>query len=992
MKYRFTHIETADGLANNVINDILQDSKGYMWLATNNGLQRYDGNRFLDYHFDLSNQRSLPSDIVAKLIEDEKGNIWVACNTGVAIINQFRQRPTRVPIETKARDLQMEVTQLFEDSKKNIWLACRPYGLFCYDKSTQKFIEAKTMLPSFNWPIRYIAEEKASGNFWFGCDSGLAYYDVKQKTIYNYNNNPINHPLLKDSKLYGVTITGLYISRGNLLMFNTFWTEYPTTTNIHYENYEYNLNTQALQSYKTPVATNHAYFDDKHGNTWVFADGLFAEKKNKDFLPVYSRKDDPYGIKARSFYCIYEDEQHNYWVGTENGLYIFNREKERINRGMVTDHDRNPVESEITDFMELPDGRIWLSTWGSGIYEFDKNFQQQKQYTFLNEPDKLVLMIWSMLRAKSGTVWIGCQAGRIMTYNPATQTFTKMAPKALDMLTVRTIAEDQQGNIWFGTQHGYIIKFNSAKNKFIRFSSLAKKDLFGNIHQLYVDKQNNLWACTGAMGLLKIEVATGKILERFQYNKNNPASISGIDVNGVISYNDSLMIVASGGLNILNTKNKKFEKITTQDGLPSNTVLSMQRDEAGNIWAGLAGALVKVKWPSKKIEIYGKEDGVLNSSFQLNGMRVLRDGRLVAGTSKDFIYFNPKSLVSNSVPPDVKITGLNVFQNDINIDSVLTMDDKLRLSYEQSFLTIQFSSLTYLDDKYTYYYKLEGLDKDWIRTKNLYASYSHLSGGNYTFYVKCENSEGVSSVNTASLKIYIRPPFWETWWFYFLLAAATAGLLYFIHRQHINRLIDMQKVRSRIARDLHDDMGSTLSTINILSEMAKMKIDRDTLVTKEYLGKISDNSSRMMEAMDDIVWSINPMNDNMQKITARMREYATNLFEAKDIEYTFHVDDAVNQIRLDMEARRDFFLIYKEAINNLVKYSNCKNASVKIEIYEYTLVMKIQDNGVGFDVNSADNGNGLANMQKRAQALNAILNIESKLKAGTKVVLEVKFA
>jgi signal transduction histidine kinase len=148
----------------------------------------------------------------------------------------------------------------------------------------------------------------------------------------------------------------------------------------------------------------------------------------------------------------------------------------------------------------------------------------------------------------------------------------------------------------------------------------------------------------------------------------------------------------------------------------------------------------------------------------------------------------------------------------------------------------------------------------------------------------------------------------------------------------------------------------------------------------------------MMEAMDDIVWSINPMNDNMQKITARMREYATSLLEAKDIAYTFQVDEAINRIKLDMESRRDFFLIFKEAVNNLVKYSKCSHASIKIETYDYSMVLKIQDDGVGFNVDEVDSGNGLSNMQKRAKSLNSKLVIDSQPGVGTKIMLEVIFA
>jgi two-component sensor histidine kinase len=690
-----------------------------------------------------------------------------------------------------------------------------------------------------------------------------------------------------------------------------------------------------------------------------------------------------------------EDSNHNYWLGTESGIFIFNRERERIQRSSAFDTKGNAVETEVDHFVELPNGKIWMGTWGKGIFEYDSQFRPLKQYSFSDAGDIAFSQVWSMLRANDGKIWIGCQTGRIMIYDPATEKFTKLTPEAFDLRTVRTITEDQQSNLWFGTQHGLIIKYDFSTKRFTRYSEpfYPEKQSYGNIYQLYVDRHNNLWACTGGAGLLKVRVSDGRVVERFTHDSNNPHSLSGAGAAAIVEYNDSIMAVGSVGINMLNIKTKKAAHITTGDGLPSNAITCLQKDAFGNVWAGMSAALVKVRWPAKKIEIYGKDDGILSEAFQLNAMQLLKDGRVAAGTSKDFIYFHPRNLQSNQIPPDVKITGLRVFSSQLNTDSILLLEDKMRLSYEQSLVTIEFSSLTYLNDKFTYYYKLEGLDKDWVKaTNNLSATYNYLSGGNYTFLVRCENGDGVPSKNISSLKIYIRPPFWETWWFYFLLASATGGLLYFIHRLRINRLVDMQHVRTRIARDLHDDMGSTLSTINILSEMAKMKIDKDLNVTKDYLTKISDNSSRMMEAMDDIVWSINPMNDNMQKITARMREYATNLFEAKDIDYTFLVDESVKQIKLDMESRRDFFLIFKEAINNLVKYSKCTHAIVKIEIYEYTMVMKIQDDGVGFNVKEADNGNGLSNMQKRAQTLNSILNIESKPNTGTKVVLEVKFA
>ena len=290
-----------------------------------------------------------------------------------------------------------------------------------------------------------------------------------------------------------------------------------------------------------------------------------------------------------------------------------------------------------------------------------------------------------------------------------------------------------------------------------------------------------------------------------------------------------------------------------------------------------------------------------------------------------------------------------------------------------------------------YYYKMEGIDDEWMRVdRYTIANFTLMPPGEYTFKVRCENGDGIPSKNITSFKIQIRPPFWRQEWFIMLVILALAGLIYLAHRMRVRQLMQMEKVRGRIARDLHDDMGSTLSTINILSEMAKMKVQQDTNKTSEYLNKISDNSTRMMEAMDDIVWSINPMNDNMGKITARMREFATGVLEAKDIDFSFRVDEPVLDIKLDMEQRRDFFLLFKEAVNNLAKYSQCRHAKIEIAINGPFLTMKIEDDGIGFDVNNADSGNGLTNMRKRAANIGGDLRINSLPGKGTTVAFRLQ--
>ena len=199
---------------------------------------------------------------------------------------------------------------------------------------------------------------------------------------------------------------------------------------------------------------------------------------------------------------------------------------------------------------------------------------------------------------------------------------------------------------------------------------------------------------------------------------------------------------------------------------------------------------------------------------------------------------------------------------------------------------------------------MEGLHEDWVRADRLSVPFTALAPGHYTFKVKAESLDGLESKNISSLNIFIKPPFWRTKWFIAILLLIVALVAYSMHRLRLNRFFAVEKIRNRVARDLHDDMGSTLSTINILSSMAKAKLNSDAIKTGEYISKISDNSQRMMEAMDDIVWAIKPANDTMQKVVARMREFATNVFEAKEIDLEFKAGEDVNEAKIDMEGRR----------------------------------------------------------------------------------------
>jgi two-component sensor histidine kinase len=564
---------------------------------------------------------------------------------------------------------------------------------------------------------------------------------------------------------------------------------------------------------------------------------------------------------------------------------------------------------------------------------------------------------------------------------------------------ISSMAEDRYGNIWFGTrnhsgQNNILVKWYRNNNSFKKIVLVSKgKFDVSWIYSLLTGHNNDLWIGTMEDGLICLDITTEKITAQFLHDEKNSRSISSNNyITGMTFLNAGSMAIATGtGIDIFDLKKKEFSHTVQTDGLSSGGVYSLINDGENNIWFTSLNGISKISLPDKRIHTYNARDGVTYDNFNEASVKRFSNNTVAFGSTRGFVHFNPGKIKENMAPSDVLITGFRIFNRSLSVDSLFEKGNNIHLNYSQNYITIQFASIrNNMNEEPDYFYMLEGADKDWVKSNSSQeAVYNYLPGGNYTFKVKYISPDGVPSKNITSFSIYIKPPFYQAWWFYLFVVTIVSSVIYFLYRQRINKLLAVEKVRTRVARDLHDDMGSVLSTINILSTMAKTKVVEDPVKTSEYIGKISDNSQRMMEAMDDIVWSIKPANDSMQKITARMREFATGLMEAKDIDLNFEVDEKVNEVKLNMEARRDFFLIFKEAVNNVAKYSRCSKCSIHIALHQHRLLMDVQDNGVGFDVNKADSGNGLSNMQKRAEALKGRVQVQSKPGEGTQVTLNM---
>jgi two-component sensor histidine kinase len=505
------------------------------------------------------------------------------------------------------------------------------------------------------------------------------------------------------------------------------------------------------------------------------------------------------------------------------------------------------------------------------------------------------------------------------------------------------------------------------------------------------DNRGNLWVCVLQNGVFRLNIKDGSVADNYTTEGPPQRKLLSNDVYDMLRYSDSLYIIAAGGLNLLNIYTNKISKLPSTSELPSNIVCNIIKDRLGYLWVTTQSGLCSVNMSTHVVTNYNERDGVHTNSFIPATSILLNDGRIGFGTSHDWLLFDPAVIAKNNLhlPPVINLTRIGVMGKWMNLDSLRHLP-ALDLTYDQNAVTLEFSTLTF-QSSYGVFYKLEGLDDDWQLSRQFHqAVYTYLPPGDYTFRAYCTNADGIPSRNVLEFRIHIKPPFWKTWWFLGLLALAGICVLYWLDKIRMQKIRATESIRTRIATSLTEDMSNSLSNINISSELAKAKVDTDTQRTKEYIGQISETSSRMVQAMYDMVWSINPQTDTMADTIERMKSFAGEIESLYQINIGFDVDPAVQGLRLNMEHRYELLSVFKEAVTNAGKHSFGRLVEVSIRYRRSKLLMMIVDDGKGFTMeNVTMMGRGLSDMRRRASAINASFYIESEINTGTIVKMEI---
>ena len=1006
---QFERITKEDGLSGNSVYEVLQDKKGFLWFLTGSGLNRYDGYNFKIYDYDPADSNSFSGGLFYSLVQDKNGLLWFNNETdGISSFNPSTEKFFHYRNNTKDKNslVDDQTTGLVADKAGNIWIATQS-GLDKLDPRSNTFThithqQNKETSLSNNFISAITIDE--DDNLWLvTAEPGLDYFNTQtQKLIQHFNfgssSNPIEdwniHPYRANAGRNGNVWIG---SRTDgLCCYNT---RTKKITHYQYEkNNPYSLSNNGV--YKV--------YENKNGDLWLATDGAGGSIEYYDHASgrFYHKP-----INDIQYLDFLEDNSGKIWIATMNGIYSCSHPLKKFESYGHVKGDKNTLSSNAVNcFLRIHSGNMLVGTNMVNIFD-----SVTKKFTplGLNDLSGFLLQncyVWKLYQDRKNILWIPTVFG-LFSYDLVTKAqrwyrFDNKDSTSLGTTSCTGIIEDSKGRYWVTTWGGGLNAFDPVSGKFRRFKVHEGENSIStnNVDGIFENSGGILYIGSPNGGLITFnpDKETFKI---YRTRASNPSAPRDKALNFLESKNGVIWFCSGGGVTAFDPVTGKFRAFTTKDGLCSNGVASIVADNAGNYWLGTGDGLSCFTPPENPFDSsskfhfrnYDKSDGLPGDCMMLSAAYKDADGKLYFGADPNgFFCFRPEDLKDNNYKPPVYITDLKLFNTSIrprDKDSILKqpveLTQQITLSYIQNDLSLEFAALNYIHpEKNQYQYKLENYNKEWIITdaKKRFASYTNLNPGKYVFRVRASNNDDVWSPHEASLIIIITPPFWQTWWFRTLVVLAVVALVYGVYRYRLSHIMRLQNIRNRIAADLHDDIGSTLNSISVYSEVAK----KDPEEKSHALEMIGQSSRKVIDAMGDIVWTINPDNDSFEKIILRMRSLSYNLLRAKQIDFSFKADENMNGMKLSLEERRNFYLIFKEALNNLVKYSNAKRASVILSRNSNHISLLIRDDGVGFDTTRKYNGNGLINMKKRSKEINAELKIESGEAIGTSIELKFK--
>ncbi len=961
--YQFTNYGVSDGLPHRIVFDFLETRDGVYLFATQDGLVRYDptgtnsnGSRFTVIALDQSES----SILVGTLIEDESGTIWCGTNNGVYSLVRAADgwRATRLDSDPRL----VGVNSLAFDHRGALWIGTAGSGLF--RRLTDGRLERYTVEHGLAQDGVNRILEDSEQRIWVGTGDGLTLLVSDPRP----NENIAARVYRTKDGLVHNHITALFQSSDGRV-----WIGTRGGLNLIVD--AQGNRGSSFRSYTTAEGLRNGriwdVFEDRDRNIWLGAESGGAMKIPRAGFTSYFEAD---GLGNGRIIQIFADREGRVYAAAnkvENSVPVIARFD---GHAFVEEKPNLPPQ---TEFMwgwnkliaQDREGDWWIPT-AQGIYRFSGNKSFSKLATA--KPTRVYTVkdgmnddaVFNLFEDARGDLWFATSrdayrclhrweraSDKIHVYTPQDSDIPPSGPIAF--------ANDSGGNLWIGFYNKGIARYANG-----RFTQFTEKDGIPAdlVRDMLIDSKSRLWIATNS-GLCRVD---------------NPLA-----------------------------DRPQFATYTTADGLASNQVTTLTEDRWGQIYLGTGRGLNRLDPESGKIKRYTTADGLADNFVNVS----MRDaeGALWFGTYRGLSRFIPEQDEPLS-PPPVIISGLRIAGVRQAIAELGEIDLNIpELTYGQNQMQIDFLSIGYASgDVLRYQFRFEDSDNDWSApSEQRTITLPNLPPGSYRFLVRAINSDGTISPQPASVRFRILPPVWLRWWFIGLASILVATVALAIIRQRIarrrdreqaetalrqakeERLRELEQVRRRIAADLHDDIGSSLTRISLLSEVAQRQTDGSDAPLSGPLSKIAGLSRELVDSMSDIVWAINPNKDHLSDLAGRMRHFASDVLTARRIEFHFTAPGTEQDVKVGANVRREVFLIFKEAVNNLARHSGCTIAEIDFQADADALRLKINDNGYGFDVSQESNGHGLASMRERIEGLGGRLEIISNRAQGTTLTFSI---
>jgi len=982
---KFERLSVEHGLSQSSASVIMQDSQGFMWFGTQDGLNKYDGINFTIYRHDPGDSTSISGNYIASLCEDEDGFIWVATEGGG--LDRF---DAKKEIFEHFRDILIETSSSSESS------------------------------------VRRIYRDKL-GNIWFATNQGLARFDETGKQFEFF--------LIESDNSRPQAISAIFEDSEDIL-----W-----VGNSQGGLFTFNRHEKRFSKFKIEVAGEveriSAIYEDSFGFLWIgaFPVGLIRYDPISQKFKIFANDpNDPGTLSQNAVSNIFEDKKGNLWIGTESrGLNRLNRSNETLTQFFYDPLNPSSLSNNIIMSLLVDNsGTLWIGTSGGGINRYDPNKVKFAHYkNDLRNPDALRgNMVWSIFKDSAGLIWAGTQMGGLTRFDPESDDYQVFKHEPSDSFSLSSdavfaIQEDLSGAIWVGTDGVGLNRFDKKTGKFRRYQldSENPKSLSSNrIKALTLDKKGTLWIATLGGGLNKLD-ADNNEFNRYVNDPENPGSLSSNAVTcilegsrgglwigtigGGLNYFDRrtetfsrylhnpdanslshnyvmsiceepsgiLWIGTNYGLNRFDPETNDFKHYTTRDGLPNNVIYGVLADDQGNLWISSNRGLSRFDPRTETFNNYDIDDGLQSFEFNSGAYFKNTSGEMFFGGVNGLNVFHPGRIKDNPNVPPVVISNFKKFDKRFRLGDVLTEFGLLKLSYKDNFITFEFAALDYTNpQKNQYAYKLEGLHDDWIYSGNQrYATFTNLDPGEYLFRVKGANSDGVWNERGASVRILITPPFWKTWWFLWLAIclSLTALLLVVMNlRERAKKKAELNKKISELKLQALRAQMNPHFVFNTINSIQYFISSNERKAAYRYLSKFS---KLMRRVLDNAEKSKLPISEELDSLKLYL-ELESLRFEGK-FNYKIVVDAKIDVHNIEIPT-----LLIQPFVENAIhhglrfKRSN-GTLDIQISLGDSSIICIIEDNGIGIrkalkskNKNGGHKPVGLKVSQERLATLNEL--------------------